>query len=124
MERDTIKIHQLKLNQIWFDYIKQGKKIYEGRLYNDKSKTYKIGDQIEFLRRKSNDIPREIPYETIIKTITNIFYFSSFEDALKNLPLQQVLPNIDTIQEGCNIYYQWHTKEQEQKYGIVMIQLM
>ena len=41
-------IHKMKLNESPFERIKNGTKTIEFRLYDDKRKKVKIGDEIEF----------------------------------------------------------------------------
>ena len=35
--------------------------------------------------------------------------------------LKKTLPNINTLEEGVNVYYKFYTKEDEEKYGILAI---
>jgi ASC-1-like (ASCH) protein len=35
--------------------------------------------------------------------------------------LKRTLPNIKTLNEGVNIYYQYYSKEQEKEFGILAI---
>ena len=48
-------------------------------------------------------------------------YGHIFEEYLSMEGLRKTLPLVKTIKEGCNIYYQYYTREQEQQYGILAI---
>jgi ASC-1-like (ASCH) protein len=46
--------HVFSLNDPWYDYVKSGKKMYEGRSFkNEKVKALKIGDTILFEKFKN-----------------------------------------------------------------------
>lgn len=119
--------HTIRLNQIWFDYIENGEKLYEGRLNSDRHKKYYIGDNLTFIRRPDQGASKDIPLRQCVSTITNIEYFHSYYDALswakeKNI-LHQVLPNISSVDEGCDVYFQWDSQEDQDKYGVMLIKI-
>lgn len=47
-------LHKMKLQQSPFERIKEGKKSVEFRLFDEKRKQIKIGDQIEFSKLPQN----------------------------------------------------------------------
>ena len=49
-----------------------------------------------------------------LKRLENI---KLFEEYLSQEGLRKTLPNINTIKEGCDIYYKFYTKEQEKEFG-------
>jgi len=91
MTTSETTIHKLKLNDPWFDFVKHGEKIYEGRLNSEKVKTYKVGDLLEF--SNYTDSSRNIFY----KTIKDIHHYHTFRDALNDLGLEKILPNVTSV---------------------------
>ena len=110
-------IHNITLNSPWFEYVRDGKKIYEGRRKTDKTKEYKIGDIL--IINHHTDILQE-PYKVIIQDILS---FPTFKDALTNLPIENILPNIKTIDEGVEIYKKYVSLNTQIQDGIFMIKI-
>jgi ASC-1-like (ASCH) protein len=91
----------MKLNSPWFELVREGKKIYEGRRKMPYITKYKIGDIITFSHNTNTNTNIE-PFNVVIE---DILEYATFEDALNVLPLYEVLPidNI-TIAYGIEIY--------------------
>lgn len=106
--------HKMTLNTPWFDYVKTGRKIYEGRC---NKKKYSIGDKIIF----SHHIDHS--QDEFEKTIIDVLHYKSFEEALNELSISQVLPNINTINDGVEIYKKYVSLETQKKCGIIMIKM-
>lgn len=104
----TSQILELNVQEPYFSLIKSGQKTVEGRLGKDKYFTFKHGDKVVF---NSN-------LETEIKTMVK---YKSFKEMLIFEGLKNVLPEVQTLEEGEQIYYQFYTKEDELKYGVVAI---
>ncbi len=102
------QILELNVQETSFFLIKNGLKIVEGRLGKDKYLDLKKGDKILF-----NKI-LEIEIEKVIK-------YSSFREMLLFEGLKNVVPKAQTMEEGEKIYYQFYSKEDEQKYGVLAI---
>ena len=101
------------VQQPWFDFIVEGKKIYEGRLNRGKFSEMKIDDIVEW---KNDDV-------IVITKIVEKFVFKSFHDMLSILCLDKVLPEITTISDGVDVYHEFYTRSDELKYGVVAIRL-
>jgi len=78
--------HVLHVNNPWYEWIKSGKKIYEGRLNSSKIKQYRKGDLIKFYHYVDNSLP------AIYILIEDILHFNNFEQALRTLDIHQILP--------------------------------
>lgn len=112
------KTRLMRLNSPWYEYVKSGEKIYEGRKMSDKTRSIKVGDMIHFKHYTDTDLP-------LIKTkVLGIHLFSTFKDALTELPIKQILPfeNL-TIEEGVHIYYMYVSEETQKKDGVCMIRI-
>lgn len=86
-----------KVSQPYYDLIKNGSKTIEGRLLKDDWGRIMSGNKIIWTNPDS---------EGFIQTIvTDIYLFNSFEEMLKDGDnLHKTLPNVNTIEEGINIY--------------------
>ena len=91
--------HEMKLDTIYFDYIKDGKKIYETRVYDEKRKEIKLLDVVLFKDRGSN--------RTFKAKIIQLSYFKNFKDAIEDSGLKKVLPNAKSVTEGVKLYEQF-----------------
>ena len=88
--------HEMNLDTIYFDFIKEGKKIYETRVYDEKRKEMKLLDIILFKDRGSK--------RTFKAKITELSYFKNFKDAILASGLKKVLPNARSVDEGVQLY--------------------
>jgi ASC-1-like (ASCH) protein len=117
---DLYKMNQLSLtlNDPWFDLMKEGKKIYEGRRNTEKIRKIKKNDIIQ-INHHTN--PSKESFSVIVD---EILHFKTFEEALNSLPIDMVLPidNID-IKSGIEIYFKYVSLETQIKDGIIMLKV-
>ena len=104
-------IHEMKLNESPFERIKNGTKTIEFRLYDEKRKKVKIGDKIEF--SKLPDLQ-----EKIVAQVIDIYKDKSF----KNL-FNRIYTDKKEVERKAESMYQYYSKEQEEKYGVVGIKI-
>ena len=67
----------MHLNSPWFELVKEGKKIYEGRRNNEKITNIQVGDVIEIKHCDEE--------ESYFVKVEEKLYYKSFEDALNTL---------------------------------------
>ena len=104
------------VSEPWFSLIKKGIKTVEGRLNKGKFSKMKVGDIVEWNNKNKKFITR----------ITAIRHYKTFEDMIKTEGLDKVLPyhKIETVKQGVNmVYYQFYSKEDETKYGVIAIEV-
>ena len=104
-------IHEMKLNESPFERIKNGTKTIEFRLYDEKRKKLKIGDKIEF--SKLPDLQ-----EKILAQVIDIYKDKTF----KNL-FNRIYTDKKEVERKAESMYQYYSKEQEEKYGVVGIKI-
>ena len=104
-------IHEMKLNESPFERIKNGTKTIEFRLYDEKRKKVKIGDKIEF--SKLPDLQ-----EKILAQVIDIYKDKTF----KNL-FNRIYTDKKEVERKAESMYQYYSKEQEEKYGVVGIKI-
>lgn len=104
-------IHQLTCDEPWFSLIRAGLKPVEGRKNSSKYQKIKKGDLINFQNGK----------ESFLAEVTEVKFYECLEDYLQDVTLQKALPNVFSFSEAINIYHQWNTPEEIQKYGFLGI---
>ena len=109
-------IHEMKLREVYFNLIKEGKKIYEIRLNDEKRQQIDVGDYIVFQNQSNTN-------ERIKTEVQDLVYFDTFEEMSKTLPLAKVGFEKESLQEVINIYHQFYSEENEKKYGVLAIKV-
>ena len=109
-------IHKMKLRKVYFDMIKSGEKVYEGRLNDEKRQLIDIGDVIEF--QKEPELKEA--FNVVVK---DLIYFSSFKEMANTLPLEKIGFKSETVDEVVDIYHQFYNVDNEIKFGVVAIKV-
>lgn len=113
-------IYTKQVDDPWFRFIQQGRKKVEGRLNKGDFCNMKHGDIIQWYNNNNNNNNKD----TIISTkIVRITYYKTFEEYLQKEGLENTLPEITSIIQGLDIYYQYYTREKEIHYGVLGIEL-
>ena len=109
--------HEMNLHDSPFDMIKSGKKIYELRLYDEKRRNIKVGDEILFTRSRGGD-------DSMRCLVVGLHLFDSFEELYSSLPLLKCGYTEEDIHTAhysdMDIYY---SKERQAMYGVVAIEI-
>lgn len=105
------------LDDTWFDFIRNGEKIAEGRLDKSWVKNLNPYDMIEFTRVSNN--AKDISKINVI--VTKVVRYKSFSDLFDDVGLDKVLPGKNTYDEGIAVYRQWYSEEKEKELGVVGI---
>lgn len=109
----------MHLNSPWFELVRDKKKLYEGRRRTPKTSQLKTGDIISIKHYTKPDI--EEPYKV---SIEDILHFQTFEDALKHLPLHDVLPIDDiSVEKGVEIYQRYVSLQTQKSDGVIMLKI-
>lgn len=111
--------YNISMSDPWFDLIKIGEKKYEGRRYYYDVPKYKVGDIIKINRV----VGKLRTGDNYLVRIINIHKFNTFEEAMNNLPLNYILPGVETIDDGINIYKKFVSIETQERDGVCMIEL-
>lgn len=109
--------YTMRLSAAPFEKLRNGSKIIELRLYDEKRQKIKIGDRIIFISLNN-------PSETLLTRVTDIYTFASFEDLYKSLPLEELGYSADEVATASpkDMEQFYSTKEQAQ-YGVVGLRL-
>tara|TARA_Y100000389_G_C16963450_1_gene272166 strand:- start:51 stop:413 length:363 start_codon:yes stop_codon:yes gene_type:complete len=92
-----IKVNlSMNLDSIYFNLIKNKKKLYETRVLDEKRKKINLLDVVEFKERGTN--------RTFNGVITELSYFSNFKEAIIDCGLKKVMPNARSIDDAVTLY--------------------
>lgn len=104
---------ELNLRKKYFDLIKSGEKTIELRLFDEKRKNIKIND---ILTLKNDD------NEEILKVkVLNLYQSNCFENLIKLFDIKKT--GFDSIKELNGCILEFYTKEKQDKYGVLGIQI-
>ena len=106
--------HNLNLHPEPFEAIKSGLKDIEMRLYDERRRNIKIGDEIEFTNRETN--------ETLLVDVIDLHKFSSFDELYKAFPKSRLGYKEDEIANPDDMG-KYYSKELRDKYGVIGIEI-
>jgi ASC-1-like (ASCH) protein len=106
------------VSEPWFSLIKLKLKKVEGRLNKGDFMDIKKNDTILF---QNNDFGILRSFKV---KVSSVHEYNNFTDYLSSEKLEKALPGIDTIEEGLQIYHQYYSKEDENKYKIKAIRII
>ncbi len=107
--------HEMRLHDGPFKLIVAGTKTIEMRLYDEKRQEIKVGDEIEFTNRVSEE-------KQLVKVV-NLHRFNSFDELYKKFD-KIVLGYGADEEANPNDMSQYYSLEDLEKYGVVGIEIM
>lgn len=116
IRKNNFKNHTLNLAPIYFDLIKSREKVLEGRLNDEKRKTFNIGDTITFYKEPEKE-------ETMQAIILDKFIFKDFEEMADNLNKSDLGFASRTKEEMIDTYRTIYKREDENRYGVVIFKI-
>ncbi|MDE5600907.1 MAG: RNA-binding protein [Clostridia bacterium] len=106
----------MKLNSEPFYKIKNGTKIYELRLYDEKRKQIHVGDVIEFTERDS--------LEKCTVQVMELCLFENFVELYAKLPLDKLGYSLGELDSASPAdMEQYYSKEEQASCGVVAIKI-
>ena len=109
-------LHQLKLQERFFDYIENGTKRIELRLYDEKRKAINLGDEIEFLKLPALNDKLKVK-------VCGLLRYSSFSDLFKDFDINILADKSMSKEELLDILQEFYTTEEQSKYGVLGIRV-
>lgn len=106
--------HNMSLNNRPFKSIKEGTKTIELRLNDEKRSLLKVGDEIEFTNRDTN--------EKLSVDIINLHKYHSFKELYKHFNKIDMSYNKDEPVEPKDMEA-YYSKEEQNKYGVLGIKI-
>ena len=112
-----VKLYRKHLSEPWFSLMAVGCKTIEGRLNQGDWHSIEEGDQIDWY---NDDFGFKREFRTIILSKSIYKCFTSY---LITEGLNKTLPTIENLEDGLKIYYSYYKQKDENKYGIVGLEL-
>lgn len=108
--------HILKLQPKYFDYINNGTKRIELRLYDEKRQKIKIGDTIIF--------QKELELETTMQVkVIGLLRYNTFEELFDDFNIEIMADKEMTKQELLSVLEEFYTPEKQSQYGVLGIRI-
>ena len=108
--------HVLKLQSKYFDYIKNGTKRIELRLYDEKRRKINIGDTIIFQKEPELDTSMKVK-------VVGLLRYNTFEELFKDFNIEIMADKSMTKQELLNVLQEFYTPEKQEQYGVLGIRI-
>lgn len=108
--------HEMKLQPKYYDYILNGTKRIEIRLYDEKRQQINIGDTIKFLREPDLS-------ESFNTKVVGLLRYNSFEDMFKDYDISVLADKSMTKEELISVLEEFYTKEKQTQYGVLGIRI-
>ena len=109
-------IHEMKLQPEYFNFILNGTKRIEIRLYYEKRQNIKLGDKIKFLKEPDLN-------ESFEAQVIGLLRYNSFEEMFKDYDISILSDKSMTKEELISVLEQFYTKEKQEKYGVLGIRI-
>ena len=108
--------HIMKLQEKYYNYILNGTKRIEIRLYDEKRKKIKIGDTIKFLKEPKHE-------EYFQARVIGLLIYQTLEEMLKDYDISILADKTMTKDDLKGVLEQFYSKDEQQKYGIIGIKI-
>ena len=104
----------MNLQPKYFDFIKDGTKRIELRLYDEKRQSIQIGDIIEFA--KSDD-------EKFKAEVVGLLRYNSFADLFEDFDISILADSSMTKQELLEVLGEFYSEEKQAEFGVIGIRI-
>ena len=108
--------HEMKLQPKYYNFILNGTKRIEIRLYDEKRQQIKIGDIIKFLKEPELN-------DSFNSKVVGLLRYNSFEEMFKDFDISILSDESMTKDELISVLEQFYTKEKQEKYGVLGIRI-
>lgn len=109
-------MYRIRVQNKWWQFIAAKRKTVEVRIFKDAHAHVVPGDKIEITNIQTS--------QKLFGTVGNVTIYPTFESMFQHEGLIRVLPGINSIQDGINVYYSiGNYKHDELLYGVVAIEL-
>lgn len=109
-----MKTHEMNLQPKYFDYIKNGTKRIELRLFDEKRQQIQLGDTIEFAKSEDEKLKAEV---------IGLLRYNSFNDLFEDFDISILADKSMTKQELLDVLSEFYTPEKQAEFGVIGIRL-
>ncbi len=113
VSKSPIISHDLSINEEYFEKIRRGEKIYEGRLLDERRRNFNEGDIIKFISGE----------KFFYALIEERKLFKNFEEMAETIDKAELGFNEKSKEEMIKTYRSFYTMEDEFKYGVVIFKV-
>ena len=106
----------MKLQPEYYNFILNGTKRIEIRLFDEKRQQIKIGDTIKFLKEPELN-------ESFGAKVVGLLRYNSFEDMFNDFDISILSDKSMTKNELITVLEQFYTKEKQEQYGVLGIRI-
>lgn len=106
--------HQMNLQPKYFDFIKNGTKRIELRLFDEKRQKIQLGDIIEFSKSETDSLKAEV---------IGLLRYKTFDDLFEDFDISILADKSMTKEELLSVLSEFYTPEKQAEYGILGIRL-
>lgn len=108
--------HILKLRPRYFDYINEGTKRIELRLYDEKRQKINLGDTIIFQKEPELE-------DTMKVKVIGLCRYNTFVELFNDFDIEILADKSMTKEELLNVLSEFYTPEKQKQYGVVGIRI-
>ena len=108
--------YEMKLQPKYYNYILNGTKRIEIRLYDEKRRQIKLGDTIKFLKEPELN-------ESFKVKVVGLLRYNSFDNMFKDFDISILSDKSMTKEELKSVLEQFYTKEKQEQYGVLGIRI-
>lgn len=98
-----------------FEVVKNGTKTVEVRVYDEKRRSMKVGDEIIFLKR-----PLEV--EKVVTKISGLKVYNNFNELVQDYDIKSLYLENYTKEEFVKLLGRFYSDEEQEEYGVVAIE--
>ena len=108
--------HEMKLQPEYYNFILNGTKRIEIRLFDEKRQQIKIGDTVKILKEPELN-------ESFNAKVIGLLRYNTFEDMFKDFDISVLSDSSMTKAELIAVLEQFYTKEKQKQYGVLGIRI-
>lgn len=104
----------MNLQPKYFDFIKDGTKRIELRLYDEKRRSIQLGDIIEFAKSEDEKFKAEV---------IGLLRYNSFADLFEDFDISILADSSMTKQELLEVLGEFYSEEKQAEFGVIGIRI-
>lgn len=108
--------HEMKLQPEYYNFILNGTKRIEIRLFDEKRQQIKIGDTIKFLKEPELS-------ESFNVKVVGLLRYNTFEEMFRDFDISVLSDKSMIKEELISVLEQFYTKEKQEQYGVLGIRI-
>ena len=105
---------ELRLDEDIFNVVKDGTKCVECRLYDEKRREIKVGEQLDFIKRPLME-------DRINTKVIGLKVYSNFDELVNDYDMSELYLPEFSKEDFLVLLERFYSKEEQEKYGVVAI---